>query len=266
VAVPAGVVDSTGQNSSSLALVPGALAADSTPVIDYAPLLMGLFAVGVVALLVGAFLLDRKRRERIMTFCLARGWQYVAEDPSLADRWQGEPFGLGDRRRARNVMRGNESGRDFVAFDYSYETHSTDSKGNRTTSTHPFAVTAVTIPAYLPRLEVSPAGAFGRLTDAVGLTNDIELESEDFNRAFKVHAEDRKFATDVLSPRTMQYLLTAPRAAWRIQGSTMLRWTSGRTDPANVIVDAAVLDQVADGIPAFVWKDHQGQPGYDPQT
>jgi hypothetical protein len=27
-----------------------------------------------------------------------------------------------------------------------------------------------------------------------------------------------------------------------------------------------VLDQVADGIPAFVWKDHQGQPGYDPQT
>jgi hypothetical protein len=32
-----------------------------------------------------------------------------------------------------------------------------------------------------------------------------------------------------------------------------------------------VLDQVADGIPAFVWKDHQdqqpqNQPGYDPQT
>ena len=44
---------------------------------DFAPLLMGLFAVGAVALLVGAFLLDRKRRERIMTFCLARGWQYV---------------------------------------------------------------------------------------------------------------------------------------------------------------------------------------------
>jgi hypothetical protein len=27
-----------------------------------------------------------------------------------------------------------------------------------------------------------------------------------------------------------------------------------------------VLDRVADGIPAFVWKDHQGQPRYDPQT
>jgi hypothetical protein len=240
-------------------------------VTDFAPLLMGLFAVGAVALLVGAFLLDRKRRERIMTFCLARGWQYVDEDPSFADRWSGEPFGRGDRRRARNVIRGNECGRDFVAFDYSYETHSTDSKGNRTTSTHHFCVTAVTIPAFLPKLEVCPAGVFGKLTDAVGLTNDIDLESEDFNRSFTVHADDRKFATDVLSPRTMQYLLTAPKAAWRIQGNTMLRWASGRLDPAEIIVAAAVLDQVADGIPAFVWKDHQeqqpqNQSGYDPQT
>jgi hypothetical protein len=240
-------------------------------VTDFAPLLLGLFAVVVVALLVGAFLLDRKRRERIMTFCLARGWQYVDEDPSLPDRWSGEPFGLGDRRRARNVIRGSECSRDFIAFDFSYETHSTDSKGNRTTSTHQFAVTTVTIPAYLPKLEVSPAGVFGKLTDAIGLTTDIDLESEDFNRSFKVHADDRKFATDVLSPRTMQYLLTAPRAAWRIQGNTMLRWASGRVDPADIIAAVAVLDQVADGIPAFVWKDHQDQQahdqsGYDPQT
>ena len=41
---------------------------------DFAPLLPWLFGLGVVAVLVGGFLLDRKRRERIMTFCLARGW------------------------------------------------------------------------------------------------------------------------------------------------------------------------------------------------
>jgi Protein of unknown function (DUF3137) len=240
-------------------------------VTDFAPLLMFLFAAGVVALLVGAYLLDRKRRQRMMTFCLARGWQYVDEDPSLSGQWSGDPFGHGDRRRSRNVIRGNECGRDFVAFDYSYETHSTDSKGNRTTTTHHFAVTTVTLPAYLPKLEVCPAGVFGKLADAVGLTNDIDLESEDFNRSFTVHADDRKFASDVLSPRTMQYLLTAPKAAWRIQGNAMLRWASGRLDPADIVVAVAVLDQVADGIPAFVWKDHQdqqpqNQSGYDPQT
>jgi hypothetical protein len=70
---------------------------------------------------------------------------------------------------------------------------------------------------------------------------------------------------DVLSPRTMQYLLTAPAAAWRIEGNSMLRWDSGRLDPTDIIVATAVLDRVADGIPEFVWKDHQDQQGYDPR-
>jgi hypothetical protein len=235
-------------------------------VTDFAPLLPWLFGMGVVAVLVGGFLLDRKRRQRIMAFCVARGWRYADEDPTLANRWSGEPFDRGDRRRARNVIRGNESGRDFVAFDYSYQTHSSDSHGRRKTTTHHYAVYIVSIPAYLPTLEVCPEGVFAKLADAVGLTSDIDLESEDFNRAFKVRAENRKFAVDVLSPRTMQYLLTAPAAAWRIEGNSMLRWDSGRLDPTDIVVATAILDRVADGIPEFVWKDHQDQQGYDPRS
>jgi hypothetical protein len=235
-------------------------------VTDFAPVLPWLFGIGIVAVLVAGFVLDRKRRERIMKYCLARGWQYVGEDLTLVDRWSGDPFDQGDSRRARNVIRGNECGRDFVAFDYTYQTHSTDSQGRRTSTTHNFAVYVVSLPAFLPTLEVSPEGIFGKLAGAVGLTSDIDLESEDFNRKFTVRAENRKFATDVLSPRTMQYLLTAPAAAWRITGSSMVRWGSGRLDPAEIVVATSVLDQVADGIPDFVWKDYQNHSGYDPQT
>jgi hypothetical protein len=229
-----------------------------------ASLLPWLFGLGVAAALVVGYVLDRKRRERILTYCVARGWQYVDEDPMLAGRWSGQPFDQGDRRRARNVIRGTENGRSFVAFDYSYETHSTDSKGHRSSTTHRYAVYVVPLPAYLPTLEVCPEGAFLKLADAVGLRSDIDLESEDFNRAFTVRADDRKFASDVLTPRTMQYLLTVPAAAWRIEGTDILRWRSGRLDPAQVIVATSVLDRVADGIPDFVWKDHSAQPGYDP--
>jgi hypothetical protein len=234
-------------------------------VTDLSSVLPWLFGVGAVAVLVGGYLLDRKRRERIMTYCVARGWTYVGEDLTLSDRWSGEPFDRGDRRRARNVIRGNECGRDFVAFDYSYQTHTTDTNGNRSTKTHHYAVYVVSLPAYLPTLEVCPEGILGKFADAVGLTSDIDLESEDFNRRFTVRAENRKFATDVLSPRTMQYLLTAPAAAWRITGSSMVRWNAGRLDPADIVVATSVLDQVADGIPAFVWKDFQNHQGYDPQ-
>jgi hypothetical protein len=59
----------------------------------------------------------------------------------------------------------------------------------------------------------------------------------------------------------MQFLLTAPPAAWRIQGTDMLRWEQGRLDPADIVVATSILDRVANGIPTFVWKDH----GYDPR-
>jgi hypothetical protein len=224
-------------------------------VTDLAPLLPWLFGAVFVALLVGGFVLERKRRERLMRFAMMRGWQYAAEDPSLVTRWDGAPFGRGDRRRARNVLTGQEAGRPFTAFDYSFETHSTDSKGRRTTTTHRFGVCAVPLPVGLRTVEVMPEGVFSRMASAVGLTADIDLESEDFNRAFRVRSDDPKLASDVLSPRTMQYLLAARPEAWRLQGAYVLSWHDGRLDPAEVVRTCAVLGRVIDGIPAFVWKD-----------
>jgi hypothetical protein len=238
-----------------------ALAVDRNRV-NTAVLLPALFGVGVVAALVVGYVLEQKRRDRLMRWCLNRGWTYVDEDPSLVSRWTGSPFGQGERRKVRNVITGTEKGRPFTAFDYSYETHSSDSNGHRTTSTHRFGVYVVGLPAYLATLQVAPQGAFRRLAAAVGLMKDIDLESEDFNRRFAVQAQDAKFASDVLTPRTMEYLLSVPHVAWRIEGASMLRWDSGRMDPTDIVEATAVLDRVADGIPSFVWKDH----GYDPKS
>ena len=66
----------------------------------------------------------------------------------------------------------------------------------------------------LPPLSVDPENFLerfvGRLTG-----NDIDLESEEFNRAFTVGCPDRKFASDVLHPQMMEFLLAAP--AGRLQ-------------------------------------------------
>jgi hypothetical protein len=90
---------------------------------------------------------------------------------------------------------------------------------------------------------------------ALGL-DDIDLESEDFNRKFRVHANDRKFASDVLTPRTMQALLARPETSWRISGTDILGWSDGRMTPLLVTTSVSTLELVLDGIPSFVWKDH----------
>jgi hypothetical protein len=171
----------------------------------------------------------------------------------VVDRWPGPPFGRGDHPRARNVLTGKESGRPFVAFDYSFQTHSSDDKGHRTTSTHHWWVCVVPMPGWLGPVQVEPESALDRVAGAVGLVDDVELESEEFNRRFRVTARSRKLASDILTPRTMEYLIAADPEAWRTCGSDLVGYGQGH------------LDQVQAGIPSFVWKDAGGPPsGYSP--
>ena len=201
---------------------------------------------------------EQKRRELLVQWAAANNWSFAASDEAWCSRWQGDPFGTGDHRRARNVLTGQWKGRPFASFDYSYQTHSSDGKGGTNTETHSFAVSAVSLPTYLPRLQVTPENLLSRLGNALGLS-DIELESEDFNRAFRVHANDPKFASDVLSPRTMEMLLGRPRFSWRIEGVDILCWASGEQHPAEVTARVATMLDVVAGIPSFVWHDN----GYD---
>ena len=223
--------------------------------VDLAPLLPVLLGIGAVAVVAAGFVLERKRRERLFQFAVMRGWRYVGEDPGLVDRWPGEPFGRGDHRRARNVLTGTEAGRPFVAFDYSFQTHSTDSKGHRSTTTHRWTVVAVPMPGWLGTVQVVPETVLDRVAGAVGLVQDIDLESEQFNRRFRVSASSPKLASDILTPRTMQYLLAADAEAWRTCGSDLVGFAPGRLDPVEVVRTCAVLDRVLDGVPSFVWKD-----------
>jgi len=201
---------------------------------------------------------EQKRRDLLVQWAAANKWSFAARDDSWAERWQGTPFGEGSSRHARNVLTGQWKGRPFSSFDYSYETYSSNGKGGTTTETHYFAVSAVTLPTYLPSLQVTPANLLSRLGNALGLS-DIELESEDFNRAFRVHANDPKFASDVLTARTMQMLLGRPRFSWRIEGGDILCWHDGEQHPAEVTARVATLLDVVAGIPSFVWHDN----GYD---
>jgi hypothetical protein len=225
------------------------------------PVIFGLFVVVVVAIAYFSYQANQKRMKALQQFCLDRGWTYVASAPELTGRWQGAPFNEGDDRKAKNALAGTWRGRPFNAFDYSYDTETTDSKGNTSRTTHRFGVVALGLPAYLPNLQVTSEGMMRRFAAAVGLGEDIQLESEDFNRAFTVSSKDPKFASDVLNPRTMEMLLAVPHLAWRIEGTDILSWGSGRFGPVDVLQRLDHLNKVVAGVPSFVWHDH----GYDPE-
>ena len=199
---------------------------------------------------------EQKRRELLMTWATNSGFSYTVEDDSWCDRWHATPFGDGDHRKAKNVVTGTHKDRPFAAFDYSYQTHSSNGKGGQTTTTHHYVVTSFQLPTFLPQLQVTPENLLTRFGNALGL-DDIELESEEFNRKFRVHARDRKFACDVLSPRTMQMLLSRPALSWRIDGTDILAWQDGKLSPSLCLATTSQLQDIVDGIPSFVWHDRE---------
>jgi hypothetical protein len=220
------------------------------------PILLLVLGIGVVVLVaVLSYRAEQKRRALLQGFALSQGWTYAAEDDSWCDRFVGTPFGQGDDRSATNILTGPFGDTDMVAFDYSYETSTTDSKGHRTTTTHRFAVCALRMPAPLPGLELGPESVLTRFAGAIGF-DDVELESEAFNRQYRVKAQNPKLAYDVLHPRTMQALLARPALHMRLLDVDAVCWDDGRTEPAELMERLSTLQLVVAGIPSFVWSDH----------
>ena len=201
---------------------------------------------------------EQARTAQLLQWASANNWQFAAADDAWAQRWNGPPFDEGDHRKVRNVISGGWQSRPFMSFDYSYETHSSNSNGSRSTTVHRFTVVSLALPTDLPRLQITPEGLLDRIGHVFGMA-DIDLESEDFNRAFRVTCSDPKFASDVLTPRTMQLLLSRSRFSWRTEVTDLVCWWSGEQTALAVTEALATMCDVIAGIPSFVWHDR----GYD---
>lgn len=224
--------------------------------------MLGLVIVGALlvgALLVGgliaylSYLADKRRREALAAFAQGRGWTYVGEDPYLVGRFDGAPFGRGFGRRASNAIRGVHLDRPFVAFDYRYKEQQGSGKERRTV-TYRFSITVVEHGVVTPGLVVDPENFLERFAGRI-FNSDIELESEDFNRAFRVNSPDRRFASAVLHPRMMEHLMRFQELGWRLEGDAMLLVEDGRYDPSGIDGRLAVMDSILDLVPEFLWRE-----------
>jgi hypothetical protein len=200
---------------------------------------------------------EKERKAALAAYAAGHGFQLTERDDSLIQRWgeSADPFDEGFDKRCENIMRGVWDGRPATLFDYTYHTWetSTDSKGNTTRhkESHHVAITAVQTDRPYPALSVRPEGflgrAWGRLTNT-----DIQLEWEDFNRAFTVNCPDRRFASDVLTQQMMEMLMQERDLAWCIIGPDILTLRRGRHDPTELEVTMASLDQILDLVPEHV--------------
>jgi hypothetical protein len=217
-------------------------------------LLAGLAFAGIGALAGTALGLEHRRRARFLAEATGRGWSYSSRDRELPYRWETWPFGTGRMRRARHVLRGTISGRSCLAFEYTFRHQVPGGTQGPGEAVATWSVAAIALPVRMPRIAVSRSGPLGRVAAALG-RQGVELESEDFNRRFRVRSDDPRTASDVLHPRMMAELLAGPFFDFRMESTDALSCWPGRMTLDEVDKRLRFLSRVVDGVPGHVWRD-----------
>ena len=169
-------------------------------------LIFGAFIVIVGLLIYVGWQRAKKRREEFFRLSVRLGLQYAIKDPFDTPSLPFDLFGHGQRRTAENVLWGDVAGMTVRLFDYSYVIQHHNPNGPDTTSTHRFSCALAGLDAMCPHLAIDHESFMSRLASHVGI-HDIEFESEEFNRAFKIASEDRRFAFAFIDATMMTWLM-----------------------------------------------------------
>jgi hypothetical protein len=166
-----------------------------------------LGVVFVVALAILVFVgnneYNKRRLARYRAVAAANGLEFDPGDPSNITSLDFEFLQRGSSNDATFTMwrPGSYSNR---VFQYRYVT---GSGKNRQVYNHTCALVALPFDAMRTRLR--PEGFATRLLNKVGL-DDIELESPTFNDRYRITSADKQFATALLDPSMMGWLLEVP--------------------------------------------------------
>ncbi len=212
-----------------------------------------LFVVVVAGVAAISWYLKQKRIRELAVVARQLGLEF---SPSDQLGCLGLPFRLltkGDGQGVENVMWGTWQGLPMREFDYWYYQESTDSRGNRSKTYYRFSCAVTEIEAYCSPVRIERENLFTVLADHLGMP-DIEFESESFNRAFNVKAEDRKFANDLIDARMMQWLLTVDGGfEFEISGKWILCYGKRRA-PLELVPLLGTVERFREHVPRVVYE------------
>lgn len=213
-----------------------------------------LIVLIVLAGLVAAVVTGVRRTRQVKEFAEQRGWEFIGTDRSLPRTFpRVAPFGIGSDRRASDTLRYNVRGRHGYSFTYTYTTGSGEDE-----TTHTHHVVSLDLPHPLPRLVLRPETTMSRMGKLIGM-QDVQFESEDFNRAWIVQSEHLPGAHDILHPRMMEWLLQVQPRNIVIEDETMYVWSRGQQVLEIIEPWIRFMLDFEDLIPAFVWQKAQGE-------
>lgn len=162
-----------------------------------------------------------------------------------------DPLRRGDSRYALNVLSGQYGGYPVCAFDYHFAGWS-DNRGQMSVQHYFCYALVLKLERSFPELTIA-AGCWRSRLAAIAARPSIDLESEEFSRAFTVKSADRRFAYDVCNARMMEYLLQNRDMVIEIEGSALGMFFEKRLKPAEVERNLDRLVRIRGFLPDYLF-------------
>ena len=211
-----------------------------------------LVLVGVMAYV--AHLQAKKRREAFQLLAQEFGFRFSPDkDYGLAGHYGFlEHMDDGSKRYAFNVLTGEVDGQRVQIFDYHYETYSTDSKGNRSTTHHYFSIFTLSLPRAFAALTIEREGFFSKMAQALGF-DDIDFESVEFSKRYKVKSRDKKFAYDFCNVQMIDYLMQQQDLIIEVEGPILALTFKGKLDVLRIKPNFIRLQKIRSLMPDYLF-------------
>ena len=172
-----------------------------SPPVSLVLILLALLAAGAIAYY--RSLVEQRRRRQFAAIAARLGFSFSAKDPfHMVQTLPFELFDRGRRRKVHSVVYGRSpDGCELRGFEYQYTTGS-----GKNSRTYRWSCALVHTGAAWPELTLGPESFFTKIANLV-LRDDIDFESDEFNRVWEVRGADRRFASAMIDPEMMLFLL-----------------------------------------------------------
>ena len=197
----------------------------------------------------------KKRREDMAVLAQRLGFSFSPDkDRSIDDRYKFlNALKQGSNRYAYNIMEGQYQGSDVMIFDFHYETHSTNSKGQRQTHHHQFSFFMLMLEKSFPELMITKEHIFSKIGQALGF-DDIDFESHEFSRKYCVRSKDKKFAYDFCNGQMIEYLLANPDITIEVDQNVLALGTKGKLKVEQIEPNLSRMAKIRSLMPEYLFK------------
>lgn len=208
-----------------------------------------LASLGTALASSNALAFDGEEPPRHLSFHQRSYWVYIPRDDSFLGRVN--HTGGGFDHQARDIIVSDNYGLPFIRLHHHWKTRHTrtDSKGNTTTEVRNHD-------EYI--CEFATSFPFGDLSVNWGILSGgqvAKFESSDFNRQFKVRSGNPRFASDVIHPRQMEYMLARRGPNFSIEPNGSIRVAGRKWFPEEVDAASEYLRGFFCNVPNFVWQE-----------